>query len=56
MAISISIDDDDEERPIALEGQTNAKKLRATSKISKVFGTTAPVEETIHIIVQRPSA
>ncbi|KAF9084747.1 hypothetical protein BGX27_003718 [Mortierella sp. AM989] len=53
--VSISIDDDDEEKPIALEDQINAKKLRATSDISEVFGT-APAKKTIHVIVQRPLA
>ncbi|KAF9099642.1 hypothetical protein BGX27_000549 [Mortierella sp. AM989] len=52
--VSLTINDDDEEKPITLQGQPNAKKLRATSEISEVFATTPP-KKTIHIIVQRPS-
>ncbi|KAF9349932.1 hypothetical protein BGX26_011839 [Mortierella sp. AD094] len=46
-------DDDDDEQPILLENVPERKKLKATTKLSKVFDSELP-EDTIHIIVQRP--
>ncbi|KAF8932529.1 hypothetical protein BGZ47_011345 [Haplosporangium gracile] len=46
-------EDDNDEIPL-LEKITEKKKLKATTKLSKVFDTELP-DETIHIIVQRPS-
>ncbi|ORZ12045.1 hypothetical protein BCR41DRAFT_356395 [Lobosporangium transversale] len=53
--VSIVIGDDEDEKTITLSEHPNAKKLRATSEISEIFGT-APEKKTIHVIVQRPSA
>ncbi|KAG0079784.1 hypothetical protein BGZ92_000898, partial [Podila epicladia] len=46
-------DEDDDEQPILLDNVSERKKLKATSKLSKVFDTELP-EDSIHIIVQRP--
>ncbi|KAF9376201.1 hypothetical protein CPB97_010991 [Podila verticillata] len=46
-------DDDDEDLPISLGSVPEKKKLKATSKLSKVFDTELP-EDTIHVLVQRP--
>ncbi|KAF9343282.1 hypothetical protein BGX26_005986 [Mortierella sp. AD094] len=54
--VSIPIgDDDDDDIPIVLANYANARKLRATSEISEVFGASLP-KKTIHVIVQRTSA
>ncbi|KAI8049520.1 hypothetical protein BDF22DRAFT_657730 [Syncephalis plumigaleata] len=50
----VSIPDDDD-NPILLNSLSEKKILRATTKLSKVFGSELP-DETIHIIVQRPPA
>ncbi|KAF9155884.1 hypothetical protein BGX21_005445 [Mortierella sp. AD011] len=49
-------DDDDEEVPIYINNipKDDKKKLKAASKLSKVFDTELP-EDTIHIIVERTS-
>ncbi|KAF8927286.1 hypothetical protein BGZ47_002237, partial [Haplosporangium gracile] len=52
-SVSITDDDNDDEVPILLSNQPEKKKLKATAKVSKVFGTSVP-EDTIHIMVQRP--
>ncbi|OAQ23960.1 hypothetical protein K457DRAFT_881817 [Linnemannia elongata AG-77] len=46
-------DEDDNDLPVLLDAVPEKKKLKATTKLSKVFETELP-EETIHIIVQRP--
>ncbi|KAF9537068.1 hypothetical protein EC957_008885 [Mortierella hygrophila] len=46
-------DDDDDERPILIDNVPEKKKLKATTKLSKVFDADLP-EDTIHIIVHRP--
>ncbi|KAG0296844.1 hypothetical protein BGZ97_004435 [Linnemannia gamsii] len=46
-------DDDDDEQPVLLDKVSEKKKLKATTKLSKVFDTELP-EDTIHVIVQRP--
>ncbi|KAF9084098.1 hypothetical protein BGX29_002746, partial [Mortierella sp. GBA35] len=51
--VLIPEDDEDDEIPILLDTRPEKKKLKATNKLSKVFGTSVP-EDTIHIIVQRP--
>jgi len=54
-SVSIPVsDDDDDEAPLYIDNilETDKKKLKATTKLSKVFG--AVPEDTIHIIVQRP--
>ncbi|KAF9897426.1 hypothetical protein BX616_005625, partial [Lobosporangium transversale] len=47
--VSIIIADDEDEKTITLSEHPDAKKLRATSELSKVFG--APAKKTIHVIV-----
>ncbi|KAG0195588.1 hypothetical protein BGX28_001035, partial [Mortierella sp. GBA30] len=49
--VTISNTDENEELPISLES-LNAKKLRATSKLSMIFADLP--EDAIHVIVQRP--
>ncbi|KAG0196176.1 hypothetical protein BGX33_001959, partial [Mortierella sp. NVP41] len=51
--VSIPDDDDNDEHPILLDKVSEKKKLKATTKLSKVFDTELP-EDTIHVIVQRP--
>ncbi|KAF9323662.1 hypothetical protein BG006_001251 [Podila minutissima] len=46
-------DDDDNDLPVLLNSVPEKKKLKATAKLSKVFGIGVP-EDTIHVIVQRP--
>ncbi|KAF9153954.1 hypothetical protein BG015_002260 [Linnemannia schmuckeri] len=46
-------DDDDDEIPILLNTRPEKKKLKATTRLLKVFDTELP-DDTIHIIVQRP--
>ena len=48
-------DDDDDEVPIYINNipKDDKKKLKATTRLSKVFDTEM-LEDTIHIIVQRP--
>ncbi|KAF8926465.1 hypothetical protein BGZ47_002706 [Haplosporangium gracile] len=46
-------DDDDNDLPVLLDTVLEKKKLKATTKLSKVFDTELP-DDTIHIIVQRP--
>ncbi|KAF9352561.1 hypothetical protein BGX34_012097 [Mortierella sp. NVP85] len=48
-------DDDEEDPPIMLDSVPEKKKLRSTSKISRVFRAELP-EETIHVIVQLPQS
>ncbi|KAG9062435.1 hypothetical protein KI688_005350 [Linnemannia hyalina] len=52
---SILIPDDrnNDERPILLDTTSGKTKLKATTKLSKVFTSELP-DDTIHIIVQRP--
>ncbi|KAF9294521.1 hypothetical protein BGZ74_011217, partial [Mortierella antarctica] len=50
--VSIS-DDDDNDLPIPLDSVLDKKKLKATTKLSRVFIGELP-EDTIHVIVQRP--
>ncbi|KAF9368063.1 hypothetical protein BGX21_006850, partial [Mortierella sp. AD011] len=52
---SIPSGDDEEERSINLKNHTDAKKLKATSEISGVFGP-ASAKKTTHVIVRRPAA
>ncbi|KAF9198978.1 hypothetical protein BGZ49_000072 [Haplosporangium sp. Z 27] len=52
--VSLSINDYDDDAPITLQDHTNARKLRPISKLSKVFETLPPPEDTIHMIVQKP--
>ncbi|KAF9094166.1 hypothetical protein BGX27_001511, partial [Mortierella sp. AM989] len=52
--VSLKINDDNEEKPVALREHADAKKLRQTTEISEVFGT-APPKKTIHVIIERPS-
>jgi hypothetical protein len=59
VSIPITDDDDDDELPILLNARPEKKKLKAISKLFKVFGARVPEEtsvpeDTIHIIVQRP--
>ena len=56
VSIPVSDDDDDDEVPVHINNtpKDDKKKLKATTKLSKVFGAELP-EDTIHIIVQRPS-
>ncbi|KAG0007630.1 hypothetical protein BGZ81_004741, partial [Podila clonocystis] len=49
----VSIPDDDDDLPILLDSVPEKKKLKATTKLSKIFVGDLP-EDTIHIIVQRP--
>jgi len=52
--VSIPVDDDDnDDIPIPLDSVPEKKRLKATTRLSKVFDTELP-EDTIHIIVQRP--
>ncbi|KAF9368623.1 hypothetical protein CPC16_005165 [Podila verticillata] len=54
-SVSIANDDDYDEIPILLDNLTDQdKKLKPTTKLSKVFDVDLP-EETIHIIVRRPA-
>ncbi|KAF9153916.1 hypothetical protein BGX20_004805 [Mortierella sp. AD010] len=53
--VSVPIADGEEEIPIALTNYADAKKLRVTSEISEVFGSSPP-KKTIHVIVQRCSS
>ncbi|KAF9288478.1 hypothetical protein BGZ74_000909, partial [Mortierella antarctica] len=46
-------DDQDDDLPIPLDSVPEKKKLKATTKLSKVFDTEPP-EDTIHVLVQRP--
>ncbi|KAH7055029.1 hypothetical protein BKA57DRAFT_452799, partial [Linnemannia elongata] len=50
--VSIS-DDDDNDLPVLLDSVPEKKKLKATTRLLKVFDTELP-DDTIHIIVQRP--
>ncbi|KAF9321929.1 hypothetical protein BG006_002504, partial [Podila minutissima] len=50
----VSIPDDDD-IPIPLDSVPEKKKLKATTKLSKVFIGELP-EDTIHVIVQRPQS
>lgn len=43
-------DEDDDEQPILFDNVSERKKLKATSKLSKVFDT-ALLKDTIHIII-----
>ncbi|KAF9397484.1 hypothetical protein BGZ76_008384, partial [Entomortierella beljakovae] len=52
--INLEIKDYDEDLPIQLEALPSAKKLRSTSKVSKIF-LNVP-EDTIHTLVQKPVA
>ncbi|KAF9158545.1 hypothetical protein DFQ26_007513 [Actinomortierella ambigua] len=47
-------DDDDNDAPVLLDQVSDKSKLRVTSTMSKVFGADL-LEDTIHILVQRPS-
>ncbi|KAG0060335.1 hypothetical protein BGZ89_012359 [Linnemannia elongata] len=51
----VSIPDDDDERAILVDNvpESKRKKLKATTKLSRVFDTELP-EDTIHILVHRP--
>ncbi|KAF8926344.1 hypothetical protein BGZ47_002801, partial [Haplosporangium gracile] len=51
--VCIPDDDDDDEQPILLDKVTEKKKLKATTRLLKVFDAELP-DDTIHIIVQRP--
>ncbi|KAI7819293.1 hypothetical protein BC939DRAFT_505810 [Gamsiella multidivaricata] len=51
--VSVPLTDDEEELPIILDTLNEKKKLRPTTRLSKVF-TEEPSEEVIHIIVQLP--
>ncbi|KAF9351623.1 hypothetical protein BGX26_010416, partial [Mortierella sp. AD094] len=51
--VSIPTGDNDDNK--LLLDEQNDKKLNPTSKISKMFGTSPPPEETVHIIAQCPS-
>ncbi|KAF9426945.1 hypothetical protein BGZ76_002531 [Entomortierella beljakovae] len=58
--VSIPMEDDDEDdKPVLLENHhKSAKRIstkKAATEISDIFGT-APSKNTIHVIVQRPSA
>ncbi|KAI9239573.1 MAG: hypothetical protein BYD32DRAFT_434770 [Podila humilis] len=54
-SVSIANDDDYDEIPILLDNLTDQdKKLKPTTKLSKVFDVDLP-EETIHITVRRPA-
>ncbi|KAF8923382.1 hypothetical protein BGZ58_003016, partial [Dissophora ornata] len=55
VAIPVSDDDDDDEVPVYIDNipKDDKKKLKATTKLSKVYDAELP-EDTIHIIVQRP--
>ncbi|KAF9346033.1 hypothetical protein BGX26_002495 [Mortierella sp. AD094] len=44
-------DDDDDDHPISLDSVLEKKRLKATTKLSKVLGAESP-EDTIHIIIQ----
>ncbi|OAQ22287.1 hypothetical protein K457DRAFT_345756 [Linnemannia elongata AG-77] len=46
-------DDDDNDLPVLLDSVPEKKKLKATTRLLKVFDTELP-DDTIHIIVQRP--
>ncbi|KAF9274327.1 hypothetical protein BGZ88_003110, partial [Linnemannia elongata] len=46
-------DDDDSDLPVLLDSVPEKKKLKATTRLLKVFNTELP-DDTIHIIVQRP--
>ncbi|KAG0358745.1 hypothetical protein BGX24_005918, partial [Mortierella sp. AD032] len=50
----VSIPDDDD-LSIPLDSVSEKKKLKATTKLSKVFDAELP-EDTIHIVVERPQA
>ncbi|KAK3805240.1 MAG: hypothetical protein JOS17DRAFT_49006 [Linnemannia elongata] len=50
--VSIS-DDDDNDLPVLLDSVPEKKKLKATTRLLKVFDTELP-DDTIHVIVQRP--
>ncbi|KAF9920790.1 hypothetical protein BGZ67_000991, partial [Mortierella alpina] len=52
--VSLSIPDDEEETSITLDALSDKKRLPPTNRLSKLF-LEAPLEDTIHIIVQRPS-
>ncbi|KAF9560940.1 hypothetical protein EC968_005945 [Mortierella alpina] len=52
--VSLSIPDDEEEASITLDALSDKKKLPPTNRLSKLF-VGPPLEDTIHIIVQRPS-
>jgi hypothetical protein len=55
-SVSIPVsDDDDDDVPIYIDTilETDKKKLKATTRLFKFFGTELP-EDTIHVIVQRP--
>ncbi|KAF8930930.1 hypothetical protein BGZ47_000325 [Haplosporangium gracile] len=51
----VSIPDDDNDLPILLDSVSEKKKLKATTKVSKIFDAELP-EDTIHIVVERPKA
>ncbi|KAG0028113.1 hypothetical protein BGZ82_008617, partial [Podila clonocystis] len=51
--VSISDDGDDDERLILFDRVSEKKKLKTTTKLSKVFDAELP-EDTIHILVRRP--
>ncbi|KAF9197366.1 hypothetical protein BGZ49_002222, partial [Haplosporangium sp. Z 27] len=51
--VSISIVDDDEDKPIRLEDQSYSKKLHATSELFEVFSKN-PLKKTIHAIIEKP--
>ncbi|KAF9313860.1 hypothetical protein BGZ91_006145 [Linnemannia elongata] len=51
----VSIPDDDDDLPILLDSVSGKKKLKATTKLSKVFDAELP-EDTIHIVVERLQA
>ncbi|KAG0272672.1 hypothetical protein BGZ95_011551 [Linnemannia exigua] len=46
-------DDDDNDLPVLFDSVPEKKKLKATTRLLKVFDTELP-DDTIHIIVQRP--
>ncbi|KAF9276056.1 hypothetical protein BGZ68_010294 [Mortierella alpina] len=52
--VSLSIPDDEEETSIILDALSDKKKLPPTNRLSRLF-VGPPLEDTIHIIVQRPS-
>jgi len=52
--VSLSISDDEEETFITLDAFSDKKKLQPTNRLSRLF-VEPQLEDTIHIIVQRPS-
>ncbi|KAF9923540.1 hypothetical protein BGZ67_009769 [Mortierella alpina] len=52
--VSLSIPDDEEETSVILDALSDKKKLPPTNRLSRLF-VGPPLEDPIHIIVQRPS-